>query len=192
MPIDFAPVQSIKSISQRTLFNLWERSCGEWPFPCIADFKPDSRDHDPQQLGLWAVEDNDGGREFRMRYAAARASELTSAIMAGKTHSEILPPLLRAFALETMNACADSGCAVYTIISASDLNGNIVDCERLLLPFGRHGSPVEQIITSLQLISLDRAVNRAGLLAQFEAQHHVSFVAKISASATQAVPAIAR
>ena len=48
----------------------------------------------------------------------------------------------------------NSGCTVYSIFSTIDASDTQVDCHRLLLPFGRDGMRVEQMLGSLQLTAV--------------------------------------
>jgi hypothetical protein len=53
-----------------------------------------------------------------------------------------------------------------------------VDCERLLLPLGE-GSTVQQIVASLQLISLKGEFERKSVLSKFETLSEVVFAGRI-------------
>ena len=99
---------------------------------------------------------------------------------------EIAPEPLKPFALETTSECATSGCAIYTILSTLDASGNQVDLERLLLPFGRDDSLVEQIVASLQLISFNGVVDRRNVVQEFEARSRVAFAGRIAAMSVTA------
>src|SRR5947209_4652581 len=54
-----------------------------------------------------------------------------------------------------------------------------IDCERLLLPLGRNGN-VEQIVASLQLISLEGEFRRDSVLEAFDAHISVAFAGMIA------------
>jgi hypothetical protein len=53
-----------------------------------------------------------------------------------------------------------------------------VDCERLLLPLGE-GSTVQQIVASLQLISVKGEFERKSVLSKFEILSQVVFAGRI-------------
>jgi hypothetical protein len=76
--------------------------------------------------------------------------------------------------LHSANACATTGCAVYTIFRTKDPQGRPIDCERLLLPLGQ-GGKVERIVASLQLISLQGDFRRETVLQAFDANIDVAF-----------------
>ena len=185
MAIDFIPIHLVKSMSQRTLVNEWSRLSGKRRFPPIAEFKLDTRAHDPHQLVVWTVGTDNGLRKFQTRYVGKHATEASELASAGKTMDEIAPEPLKQFALETTNECATSGCAVYTILSTLDASGNQVDLERLLLPFGRDDSLVEVILASLQLISFKGAVDRRNVVREFETQSRVSLAGRIGSLSAQ-------
>jgi len=169
MPPRSIPLQSIKSISQRSLLRYWARSAGRRPFPPITQFTPELRLHDSRQLVFWNIEESDTGRIFR---ALAHGQYLTEAFHErwdGKTLDEVAPPSVRSYAVETANWCVDSGCPVYTILATVNGNGERVDCERMLLPFGQAGH-VSQMLASLQLSSVEGRFSRSTALSEFR-QH---------------------
>jgi hypothetical protein len=91
---------------------------------------------------------------------------------------------LRRITIGAAKECVASGCLVYSIISTIDSNEQRVDCERLLLPFGRDGSRVEQILASLQLKSVQQAVRRKKILNNFKLQADVLFSCRIKSGFT--------
>ncbi len=185
MELDFIPIHCVKSMSQRTLVNEWNRLSGKRRFPPIGEFKLEPRTHDPQQLIVWTVGPESGLRKFRTRYVGKHATDASHLASAGKTMDEIAPEPLKQFALETTSECVTSGCAIYTILSTLDARGNQVDLERLLLPFGRDDSRVEQIVASLQLISFKGAVDRRSVVQEFEARSRVAFAGRIASMSGQ-------
>lgn len=91
---------------------------------------------------------------------------------------EVVPVPLKSFSIEGANECAASGCAIYTVLTTLDARGHRVDCERLLLPLGE-GSTVQQIVASLQLISVKGEFERKSVLSKFEAASQVAFAGQI-------------
>jgi hypothetical protein len=61
---------------------------------------------------------------------------------------------------------------VYTTL---DTDGQRVDCERLLLPFGSPDGSVKQLLASMAVISLTRNVVLSKALNQFERSHEIAF-----------------
>jgi hypothetical protein len=178
MQFSAASIQSIKSISQRALTLYWNRLAGDRSFPSIAEFDPEPRLHDPNQLVVWAVEMAFGQRRFRALYQGPIVAEVFHSSWAGRTMDEVVPAPLKSFSIDGANECAASGCAIYTVLATFDARGNRVDCERLLLPLGE-GSTVQQIVASLQLISIQGEFERKSILGKFEAQSQVVFAGRI-------------
>ena len=92
---------------------------------------------------------------------------------------------LRRITLDAAKECAASGCLIYAIFSTVDANDQRIDCERLLLPFGRDGK-VEQLLGSLQLKSSQGEVRRTKVLGDFQHQADVLFSGKIASGFTKA------
>ena len=171
--------ERVKSISQRALLMVWRRLADSRPYPAPAEFSPDARIHDPKQLVIWQVEQDGAARRFRARHHGAHVAEVFRDNWAGRTMDEVVPEFGRAFALHTANACALTGCAVYTIFQTRDAQDRPIDCERLLLPLGTAGT-VEQIVASLQLISLEGEFRRDTVLEAFDANISVAFAGVIA------------
>jgi hypothetical protein len=182
-----ASIQSIKSISQRALTLYWNRLSGCRSFPAIAEFDPEPRLHDPKQLVIWNIEDAFGERRFRALYQGRNVAEVFNSSWAGRTMDEVVPEPLKRFSIDGANECAASGCAIYTILATFDANGRRVDCERLLLPLGE-GSTAQQIVASLQLISIEGEFDRKSVLSKFETQSQAVFAGRIR-SGLMPVPA---
>jgi hypothetical protein len=182
-----ASIQSIKSISQHALTRYWNRLAGGRSFPSIAQFDPGPRLHDPKQLVIWAIEDAFGQRRFRALYQGTNVAEVFNSSWAGRTMDEVVPAPLKSMSMDGANECAESGCAIYTIFATFDANGHRVDCERLLLPLGE-GSTVQQIVASLQLVSVKGEFERKSILSKFETLSQVVFAGRIR-SGSISVPA---
>jgi hypothetical protein len=145
--------------------------------------------HDPKQLVAWNVEGEGGHLKFRALYQGENVAEVFNSAWAGKTMDEVVPMSLRRVSLDAAKECVTSGCLIYTIISTIDSNDHRVDCERLVLPFGRDGSKVEQILGSLQLVSIPGAVRRSKILNNFQMQADLIFSGKIKSGFTKTDPA---
>jgi hypothetical protein len=191
MQFSSASIESIKSIEQRDLALLWNTLAEGRAFPSFLKLEPDLQNINPRQLVVWTIESTEGGRCFRALFNGTNVAEAFNSAWAGKTMDSVIPEPLKEFAIEAADECAVSGCAIYMIISTSDGQGRRIDCERLLLPFGRDGAAVEQIVGSLQLVSVGAAVERSSVLGNFQKQAEVIFAGKIAAgfSERQAAPA---
>ena len=164
-------MHSIRSSNQRALATHWNALASDRGFPAIGAFNPQATGHSPEQMIVWDVENNGeaGGNCFRVRKVGLRAVEAIGDSPIGpigKTMEELAPPPLREISLNGARECVASGCAIYEIITTVDANAHVVECERLLLPFG-DGEHVEQIVASLQLISFQGAIERQGFARDF-------------------------
>ena len=128
--------------------------------------------HDPKQLIFWNVEDSKDGRVFTALGQGTYVTQGFNAVLSGRTMEFVVPTTMREFALETANQCASTGCPVYSVIATFNADGTRVDCERLLLPFGCSGR-VDQLLASLQLISMDGQFARASIIKTFEMHSEV-------------------
>src|SRR6266849_7721946 len=182
-----ASVQSIKSIGQHARPLYWNWLAGGRSLPSIAEFHPEPRLHDPEQLVIWTIEDAFGQRRFRALYQGINVAEVFNSSWAGRTMDEVVPVPLKSFSIDGANECAASGCAIYTVFATFDAKGHRVDCERLLLPLGE-GSTVQQIVASLQLISIKGEFERKSVLSKFENVSQVVFAGRIR-SGSISVPA---
>jgi hypothetical protein len=145
--------------------------------------------HDPKQLVVWNIEGEGRHLKFRALYQGENVAEVFSSAWAGKTMDQVVPMSLRGIAIEAAKECVTSGCVIYTIVSTIDGNDHRVDCERLLLPFGRDGSKVEQLLGSLQLISVPGGVRRNKILNNFQMQADLLVSARIKSGFTKKDPA---
>ena len=189
MPSKVISLKQIKSGSQRALASHWDRLAAGRAFPSLAEFKPEPGLYDPKQLVVWNIEGEGRQLKFRALYQGENVAEVFNSAWAGKTMEQVVPMSLRRLTIKGAKQCAASGCLVYTIISTIDTNEQRVDCERLLLPFGRDGSRVEQILASLQLKSVQQAVRRSKILTNFSMQADVLFSCKIKSGLTATDPA---
>jgi hypothetical protein len=180
MPFGPTSIQSVRSTNQRELVAQWQRLSANRLFPEITEFTPPEREI--KQLVLWDVEDDGTTRRFRMRRQGERLTETVAANLTGKTMDEVVPEPLRTPVIAAANECVDSRCAVYSIITTIDATAHVVECERLLLPFGRDGM-VECFIAALQLISYQGTFDRATVVNEFGAHPDLTFTGLIPASA---------
>lgn len=137
--------------------------------PRFDQFDPGSRIHDPKQLAVWNVGQRNGQIVLRALYSGSLLNEPFNASWVGKTVEELTPPSLRSAIVSGSHECVRSGSAIYMILRTSDSTGYPIDLERLLLPFGRNGQ-VEQVVASLQLISLEGTADRKKIIHDFEKQ----------------------
>ena len=185
MLFKFAAPEVIKSVTQRALASYWGRLAGGRAFPAFTEFEPDATGHDPKQLVVWNIEGAGRLQKFRALYQGDNVAEVFNSNWAGKTMEQVVPMSLRRITLDAAKECAASGCLIYAIFSTVDANDQRIDCERLLLPFGRDGK-VEQLLGSLQLKGSQGGVRRTKVLADFQLQAEVLFSGKIASGFTRA------
>ena len=189
MSFKFISPRPIKSDSHRALASHWDRLAAGRRFPAFTEFKPAPGSYDAGQLVVWSIEGAGRLQKFRALFQGEDVAEVFNSAWAGKTMDQVVPMSLRRVTLDAAKECASSGCLVYTIISTFDANSQRVDCERLLLPFGRDGSKVEQILASLQLKSVAGGVQRKKILNSFQLQADLLFSGKIKSGFTRTDPA---
>jgi hypothetical protein len=165
----------------------WGRLAGRRTFPRLEEFQPEQRMHDPQQLAFWNVEDVEGGRVFRALANGRYLTEAYNLSWVGKTMDEIAPAPTREWILQTARECVDSGCPMYSVMTTVDPEGQQVDCERLLLPFGRYGR-VTQLVGSLQLVSVKGGFTRQSALAAFNRKAEVTLAGPVRIEAPKHAP----
>ena len=180
MRLDFAvgSLSCIKSVSQRGLAAYWDRVSAARPYPSFDEFDPGPRLHDPKQLVVWKVEDGPR-RNFRALSVGGLVREAFNTNWTGKTLEEVTPPLLLLPVMSASQEWADAGCAVYTVLRTEDGSGQFIDFERLLLPFGR-ANRVEQIVASLQLVSVKGSFERRNVAQNFNARCDCVFAVRIA------------
>jgi hypothetical protein len=180
-------MHSIRSSNQRALATHWNALAADRSFPAIGAFQPQTAGHSPEQMIVWDVENTGdaGGNCFRVRKVGLRAVEAIGESPVGpigKTMEELAPPALREISLNGARECVASGCAIYEIITTVDANAHVVECERLLLPFG-DGDSVEHMVASLQLISFQGAIERQGFARDFVGRPQLTFAGMILSEA---------
>ena len=182
-----ASIQAIRSPSQRGLASLWCKLAVHRRFPSFMKLRPRLQNFDPLQLVVWQIENIDNGRRFRALYNGSDVGEVFNSSWAGQTMDAVIPEPLKALAIDAANECAETGCAIYTIIATTDAAGHRIECERLLLPFGRSDSAVEHIVAALQLAGIPKS-ERKTVLDKFQTHANLAFAGKIDVDSTRRVP----
>ncbi len=180
MDFETLSIQAVKSISQRRMLWHWSELAAGRRFPAFSDFHSDGGMIDPKATMIWSVEDECGRRTFRARHHGARLTQAFHDDWVGRTMQEVVPEHVRQYAIDTANECAESGCAVFSILSTVDAAGHRVDCERLLLPFGTDAK-VEALIASMQLISLQGNYERSTVLDRYRKTSRIELAGRIPA-----------
>lgn len=176
MRFEAIPVQAVKSMSQRNLAIHWQALHARGGLPRFADFSPGDRAHDPRQILLWRIDQQDGARSYRPLYKGEYVFE---AFGGDPATTDAVPLPLRDAFWAGLDACAASANIVYMSIATSDSSGHRIECERLLLPFGNGGASVTHMLASLQLFSAAGTFRRDTILQQFERGADVTFCGEI-------------
>ncbi len=192
MRFKLALLEAIKSASQRALAAYWDRLATGRRFPAFTDLKPDPEMYDPKQLVVWDVEGEGRNLKFRALYQGDKVAEVFNSAWAGKTMEQVVPMSLRRLTLDDAKECVTSGCLVYSVFSTINSHEQQVNCERLLMPFGRDDNKVEQILASLQLTSIRGGVRRKKILGSFALQADVLFSGKIPSGFTSTVGSVSQ
>jgi hypothetical protein len=189
MSFKFMSARPIRSDCHRALASHWDELAAGRRFPAFTEFKPEPGTYDAGRLVVWSIEGAGRLQKFRALYQGENVAEVFNSAWAGKTMDQVVPMSLRRVTLDAAKECASSGCLIYTIVSTFDANNRRVDCERLLLPFGRDGSKVEQILASLQLKSVAGGIQRKKILNNFQLQADLIFSGKMKSGLTRTEPA---
>ena len=168
-------IADVKSIAQRALVLHWSRAAAGRALPEFEDFRPPSRGHDPNFMVIWRVEDLADGPEFRAMFQGDHIAVAFRQRWEGRNMADMIPESLRAPALDGARFCVEERLAVYMVYTTLDADGQRVDCERLLLPFGSPDGSVKQLLASMEVISVTRNVSLSTALNHFERAHEIAF-----------------
>lgn len=179
----------IKSITQRGLLTHWRRASEGRCIPDFGSFTLTDRDHDRHQLLFWHVVGSGYDRVFKSLFQGNYVAEgLGGNTVLEVTRASFGP--FQQYAFATLSDCADRRVPIYSVISSEDSAGRRIDCERLLLPFGRDPGAVDLVLASLQLVSDGGSVDRRTVMAHFVAWCEFTYTAAISEDhAEAALPA---
>src|SRR4051812_3438729 len=144
----------VRSITQRWLFNYWERLRKGAPLPAWQQVEPEELASLLDDLSFQDVVGSDGTARFQIRFHGRRVAEAYGLNnCAGKFLDEILPPSYTNAALSTYRHAVSTKLPVYTVADMRDRDGRIVHYERLLLPFISNGDKANRILASLETVS---------------------------------------
>ena len=168
-------IADVKSISQRSLVLHWSRAAAGKPLPEFKDFQPPSRGHDPNFMAIWRVDESANGPEFRAIFQGGHVAVGFRQRWEGRSMADMIPASLLAPALAGARFCVEKRRAVYMIYTTCDADGQRLDCERLLLPFGLPDGGVRQLVASLEVVGVTRNVALSETLSHFERAHEIPF-----------------
>ncbi len=162
MHFDNASLQIIRSVTQRGLVLHWDRLRKGRPLPTLIEFDPDKRSHEASQLSFCSVAFESGQPRYRVLHEGSQMAAAYNSNWTDRYLDDALPEHAKPAALVAFDRCRESCRIAYTVSTVRDAAGNMVDCERLLLPFGA-GPLVSHIVVSLQLISIEGAFMRQNI-----------------------------
>ena len=155
----------VRSVLQRNLLNTWLRLQGRaYTLPGFAEFSFDRLEDELPDLVYYEVKaGGDDGPSFVVTHQGNRLAEIFGKIPVGQDLKQWLPPhqietLMPAY-YECMLRCRP----VYCAFDLPDVNGRVVNYERLMLPFGS-GLDVMFLLASVKAIGPDGSFVRNGLL----------------------------
>lgn len=155
----------VRSVNQRWLLKVWERSLGAGRIPQWQSIKVENLTRLSDTLSFVDVVGSGNTARFQIRYYGKTISKAYSALdFRGKFLDEIVPADRQRIALAPYRQTLACGQPVYTIHDLSDRDGRTIHFERLLLPFSRDGEGVDRILASLEFICEDGAFETEGLL----------------------------
>jgi len=177
----FAPLklQTVKAISQRNLANYWLGLAAKGALPSFEDFRPSERTHDPKRILVWSVGGADAERTFNPIYGGQYYVEAFGIEFDPKTDAG---EQLRSVIFGGLRECAARRSLVYMIVTSADDEGQQIDCERLLIPFGNGDGPVTHIMAAVEVISMTGSFQRASVFSQFNAYAEVTLCGTIQGS----------
>lgn len=141
----------------------WAARRGGRKMPARADFLAEEWSRWWTRMLLYRVEPEAGGPAFRMIFQGEEVEYTDGGPKIGKRIEEITPPALVERTLRAYRAVATDGLPLYTLRVGAWARGREVAFERLLLPLGPPGGPVDNVLGLLLDHGLDDAFNREGM-----------------------------
>jgi hypothetical protein len=160
MPFDSVSPSAVRSIKQQDFVKVWYRifeRTGQ--LPTLAAFQPSRLEDEKPELMYYDVVRAGDDIRYPATYAGTRLVEAYGFSAVGRDIQDILSPVIWKHVEPLYDKCVNDRVPVYSIFTVTDLKGDTVNFERLLLPFGE-GDQVQQMIASIKSISIEgRFVN---------------------------------
>jgi len=179
-----APLQVVRSVTQRGLAIHWQRLKRGRSLPRLSEFHPEERMHDSRNFAVVRVITLGGRNRFRVIRQGSWITEAYNADWVGKYLDAALPEVNRKAVLAAFDQCVATGRMIYMMATTTDCQGRPVTVERLLLPLAGDGSAVEFVAVSLQLISIEGAFMQRNILGASRSRLDYSVSVKIEMSST--------
>lgn len=155
MDFQSASPSVVKSVKQRDLLNAWLRLHDHDAQPALAAYAPDRLGEEQRDLVHYKVFATADGPRFMINSEGSRLAQGYGRVNAGNKGTwldEYLSPELLPVVLPVYRECAARRLPVYTITRIDDVRGQIIDYERIALPFFERAA-VSDILMSAKLIS---------------------------------------
>jgi hypothetical protein len=152
---------AVRAIRQRDLLNTWIRSyVRRRELPALAEFQPACLDEERPDLMIYDIERDADTVRYRATYAGTRLIDSYGFSAVGHSLQDLLAPALWSHVEPIYRTCLEQAMPVYSTFTVVDVEGQLVDYERLMLPFG-DGCDVRSMIASIKSICIDgRFVNK--------------------------------
>jgi hypothetical protein len=155
MEFESASPSIVKSVKQRDLLNAWLRLHEQIRHPALAGYTPDRLADEQRDLVYYKVFATQTGPRFMINSEGSRLTQGYGRVNEGNKGTwldEYLQPEIQPIVLPVYTECAGRGLPIYTISRIIDVRGQIVDYERIVLPFFARGA-VSDLLMSAKLIS---------------------------------------
>jgi len=155
MEFESASPSIVKSVKQRDLLNAWLRRREKTPLPALVDYAPDRLGEEQRDLVYYKVFTTAAGLRFMINSEGSRLAQGYGRVNEGNKGTwldEYLEPEVVPIVMPVYHECARRQLPVYTIARIVDVRGQIIDYERLVLPFFENGA-ISDILMSAKLIS---------------------------------------
>jgi hypothetical protein len=155
MDFQSASPSVVKSVKQRDLLNAWLRLHDHDAQAALAAYAPDRLGEEQRDLVHYKVFATAVGPRFMINSEGSRLAQGYGRVNAGNKGTwldEYLSPELLPVVLPVYRECAARRLPVYTITRIDDVRGQIIDYERIALPFFERAA-VSDILMSAKLIS---------------------------------------
>jgi hypothetical protein len=178
-----SPPDIVRSINQLWLLKSWMRLRGSRRLPLLESLTGEELAGISANLLLTDVVSREGATRFLVRSCGARVLENFGVSCPtggdGRFLDEALPEAYRDAALGSFHEAVAAREPVYTVADLRDRAGRIVHFERLLLPFGRDGTAVDQVLASIEAVSPEGAFDNRHLITAPSAPPAFAFCAII-------------
>jgi len=145
----------VKSVKQRDMLNAWLRLYEKTKRPALVDYAPDRLSEEQRDLVYYKVLFTGTGPRFLINSEGSRLAQGYGRVNQGNKGTwldEYLEPEVVPIVVPVYAECTTRQLPVYTVARIEDVRGQVIDYERLVLPFFSDGA-VSDILMSAKLIS---------------------------------------